>query len=209
VQRVNLDGKGGGDRTVRFDLMRRRCDPRRAPSCCVGLPDQWDDPGQTQRAYLRWTTPLSVGQEKRMISILKSVAMRISMNKRLIILAISSVVTCAAAHAAKTASISTSTTGELADTCGVKRETPRRLPSEPSAKVLPRAPSVWNYVTRDRTNRLLSSACTAARRDNATVRGLGRCPAGATLVGVNGWAVPLLERTLSLPGEVSHREWPG
>jgi hypothetical protein len=67
---------------------------------------------------------VSVGQEKRMISILKSTAMRISMNKRLIILSISSVVTCAAAHAAKTASINTDTAGELADICGVKRGDP-------------------------------------------------------------------------------------
>ena len=46
------------------------------------------------------------------------------MNKRLIILAISSVVTCAAAHSAKTASINTNTAGELADICGVKRGDP-------------------------------------------------------------------------------------
>jgi hypothetical protein len=50
--------------------------------------------------------------------------MRISMNKGLIILAISCVVICAAAHAAKTASINTNTAGELADICGVKRGDP-------------------------------------------------------------------------------------
>jgi Rap1a immunity proteins len=45
---------------------------------------------------------------------------RISMNKRIIILAISSMVPCIIAHAAKTITINTNTAGELADVCGVK-----------------------------------------------------------------------------------------
>jgi hypothetical protein len=46
------------------------------------------------------------------------------MIKRAIILAISGVATCAAAHAAKTATINTNTAGELADLCSVKAGEP-------------------------------------------------------------------------------------
>jgi hypothetical protein len=45
---------------------------------------------------------------------------RISVNKWIIILAISSLVPCVIAHAAKTITINTKTAGELADVCGVK-----------------------------------------------------------------------------------------
>jgi len=45
---------------------------------------------------------------------------RISVKKRIIILAISGMVQCAVAHAAKTITINTNTAGELADVCGVK-----------------------------------------------------------------------------------------
>jgi Rap1a immunity proteins len=43
-----------------------------------------------------------------------------SVNKRIIILAISSMVPCVMAHAAKTTTINTNTAGELADVCGAK-----------------------------------------------------------------------------------------
>ena len=42
------------------------------------------------------------------------------MKRRIIIVAISSMVPCAVAHAAKTITINTNTAGELADACNVK-----------------------------------------------------------------------------------------
>jgi hypothetical protein len=46
------------------------------------------------------------------------------MKNRIIILAISSMVPCAVAHAAKTITINTNTAGELVDACGVKPGVP-------------------------------------------------------------------------------------
>src|SRR5689334_14781131 len=45
---------------------------------------------------------------------------RSSVKSRIIILAVSSMVPCAVAHAAKTLTINTNTAGDLADVCGVK-----------------------------------------------------------------------------------------
>jgi hypothetical protein len=46
------------------------------------------------------------------------------MKNRIIILAISSMVPCAVAHAAKTITINMNTAGELVDACGVKPGVP-------------------------------------------------------------------------------------